>query len=31
MEGTELSSLDSAREHAVGYFAELLRDSARRV
>lgn len=28
-EGMELSSLDSAREHAVSYFAELLRDSAR--
>ena len=28
-EGMELSGLESAREHAVGYFAELLRDSAR--
>jgi len=28
-EGMELTGLDSAREHAVGYFAELLRDAAR--
>ena len=28
-EGMELSGLDAAREHAVTYFAELLRDSAR--
>lgn len=28
-EGMELSGLDSAREHAVSYFAELLRDSAK--
>lgn len=27
-EGVELSGLDAAREHAVSYFAELLRDSA---
>jgi len=28
-DGIELSGLDAAREHAVRYFAELLRDSAR--
>ena len=28
-EGLELNGLDAAREHAVAYFAELLRDSAR--
>lgn len=27
-EGLELGGLDEAREHAVAYFAELLRDSA---
>lgn len=28
-EGLELSGLDAAREHAVSYFAELLRDAPR--
>jgi len=28
-EGMELGGLDAAREHAVSYFGELLRDSAR--
>ena len=28
-EGTELSGLESAREHAVSYFADILRDAAR--
>jgi hypothetical protein len=30
-EGTELSGLDAAREHAVSYFADILRDSTRSI
>ena len=29
-EGTELGCLEAARQHAVGYFSELLRDASRK-